>query len=104
MASAASIAQSGMQAAQVRLDSAANNIANASTEGYQRERVVQQAQPHQSGVTARRERTAQMQTDLQAQLAEDIVEQMAAEKAYLANVAVFKSSNEMAGQLLDTHA
>ena len=39
-----SIAQSGLQAAQVRLNASANNVANAQTEGFRRDQVQATAQ------------------------------------------------------------
>ena len=41
MASALSIATSGMNAAQLSLQASAHNIANLGTEGFRREEVVQ---------------------------------------------------------------
>jgi flagellar hook-associated protein FlgK len=95
----ASISQSGMNAAQVHLQSSAHNIANNSTEDFKRQEVDQQAQQG-GGVTA----SVSKRANVGADLAKDMVEQLAAKNAFLANLAVFKRSNEMAGALLDTKA
>jgi len=95
----ASISQSGMNAAQVHLQSSAHNIANNSTEGFKRQEVKQQTQAG-GGVTA----TISKRAEAGAALEKDVVEQLSAKNAFLANLAVFKRSNEMAGALLDTKA
>lgn len=95
----ASISQSGMNAAQVRLHSSAHNIANTATEGFQRQEVDQQAQAG-GGVSASVSKSA----NVDASLVKDVVEQLAAKNAFLANLAVFKRSDEMTGALLDTKA
>ncbi|MFT7401271.1 MAG: flagellar hook-associated protein FlgK, partial [Hydrogenophaga sp.] len=50
VSSAHAIGLSGMRAAQQRLDTHAHNIANAATPGFQRQTVVQTAQPGTGGV------------------------------------------------------
>ena len=75
MASISSIGSSGLQAAQLRLDSAAHNVANMNTAGFKRQTVAQEA-----------------------------VEQMAATYAYKANLQTIKTQDEMMGALLDVRA
>lgn len=99
MSSISSIAQSGMNAAQTQLQSAANNIANLGTEGFHRQQVVQNERP-QGGVTTSVTRAAAAGPDLTA----DVVAQLQAKNAFLANLAVFKTGNKMAGALLDQQA
>lgn len=99
MRSTSSIAASGMQAAQTRLNASASNIAHAGTDGFRRQEVAQAAQP-EGGVSAS-DRMAHaeglaLETDLTAQLQ--------AKNAFLANLTVFKTSDQMAGVLLDTKA
>ena len=94
-----SIALSGMNAAQVQLDVAANNVANGQTEGYQR-RSVQQSAQAEGGVRTEVVKAAQAGPALET----DLVAQLQAKNAFLANLAVFKTSNQMAGALLDTKA
>lgn len=94
-----SIALSGMNAAQQQLNASAGNIANLGTPGYRRQQVTQTADA-QVGVTARTERAA---VEGEA-LAQDLVAQLQAKNAYLANLAVFKSADKMAGVLLNRAA
>ncbi len=99
MISTSSIAASGMQAAQTRLSSSASNIANAGTDGFRRQEVVQTAQP-EGGVSASNRRA-----DAEgAELATDLTTQLQAKNAFLANLTVFKANDQMAGVLLDTKA
>lgn len=95
----ASISLSGMNAAQVQLQSSAHNIANNSTEGFKRQEVDLQAQAG-GGVTA----SVSKRAEAGSALGKDVVDQLSAKNAYLANLAVFKRSNEMTGALLDTKA
>jgi len=99
ISSVSSISLSGMQAAQTRLDVSANNIANSDTEGFHRQEVVQQADPA-GGVDTSIERSSVPG----AAMIDDVVNQIAAKQDFLANLAVFKSSSQMLGALLDTKA
>ena len=99
MSSVNAIALSGMNAAQTQLNTAANNIANAQTEGYSR-RAVQQSPQAQGGVSTQVVAAAQPGPALEA----DVVSQLQAKNAFLANLAVFKTSNALAGALLDQKA
>jgi flagellar hook-associated protein FlgK len=94
-----SIAVSGMNAAQTQLQASANNIANLNTEGYHREEVAQSEQP-QGGVSASLVRASQAGSDLES----DVVTQLQAKNAFLANLAVFKTDKKMKGTLLDEAA
>jgi flagellar hook protein FlgE len=99
MNSTSSIALSGMQSAQLQLNSAANNVANINTPGYKRQEVLQSTQP-QGGVAA-----SVRQSESQGPIMEaDLVAQLAAKNAFLANLAVFKSNDRMAGALLSLRA
>ena len=99
MSSISSITLSGMNAAQTRLDSSAHNIANNSTPEFHRQEVVQTEQ--QAGGVS----TALKQSSTEgAALADDMVAQLQSKNAFLANLAVFKTSNQMAGTLLDKSA
>jgi len=99
VASTTSISTSGLQAAQARLNVAAGNIANTNTPGYQRREVVQEAKP--GGGVAASVRTAPAAG---ADLAADVVGQLQAKNAFLANLAVFKTADRMAGALLNEKA
>lgn len=100
MSSALSIAQSGLQAAQLRLNGSAHNIANLNTPGFKRETVQQQAVPPSGGVQARTAQAARPGVALEA----ETVEQVAAAYAFKANVLVLRTADEIAGALLDVHA
>jgi flagellar hook protein FlgE len=99
MSSVSSIALSGMNAAQTRLGTAAGNVANGQTEGYQR-RTVQQSPQAEGGVSTQVVKSAQAGPALE----DDVVAQLQAKNAFLANLAVFKTGNAMAGALLDQKA
>ncbi|MCZ4315472.1 flagellar basal body protein [Comamonadaceae bacterium G21597-S1] len=94
-----SIALSGMQAAQTRLRAAAHNVANLSTDGFRRQEVQQSARS-QGGVRADVVRSSVPGPDL----VRDTVERLQAKNAFMANLAVFKTSDTLAGALLDTRA
>lgn len=99
MVSISSTALSGMQAAQTKLNAAAHNIANTNTEKFHRQEAVNKERA-QGGVTAQvrqaRQEGAEPETDM--------VEQLQAKNAFLMNLSVFKSSDKMAGALLDAKA
>lgn len=99
MASISSIALSGMNAAQTTLNSSAHNVANMNTSGFRRQVVVQSAQT--GGGVSTSTTTA---TELGASLETDVVTQLQAKNAFLASLAVFKTSDKMAGALLDMKA
>lgn len=96
MTSISSIALSGMNAAQATLNSSAHNIANLNTSGFRRQQVVQNAQS--GGGVSTTLTTASMAGPA---LETDVVTQLQSKNAFLANLAVFKTSNAMAGALLD---
>lgn len=88
-------ALSGLQAAQARLNSAAN----AQTEGYQREQVQTTAQAG-GGTTAKLQKMPQPGADLTA----DMVEQKSASYAWKANLQTIKTADTMVGSLLSVRA
>lgn len=96
MASISNIALSGMNVAQTQLNASANNIANLGTEGFKRQQVLQREQTG-GGVKATITRAQSEGVSLET----DVVAQLQAKNAFLANLAVFKTSNTMAGALLD---
>ena len=100
MNSLASIALSGMNAASLRLTTAAHNIANAQTPGFRRQ-LVQQAAQAEGGVVASIGGLAATAGD---GLAEDVVAQMSATYAFKANVLTLKAQDRMLGTLLDVTA
>ena len=101
MASLSSIGSSGLQAAQLRLDASANNVANLNTPGYRRQAVAQQAVANSAGVRATVQR--EQQADGVA-LEKEAVEQMSATYAFKANLQTIKTQDEMMGALLNVRA
>ena len=99
MSSVSSISLSGMNAAQTRLDSAAHNVANTETTPFPRQEVIQTEQKDGGVSTALSKSTIEG-----AALETDMVAQLQAKNAFLANLAVFKTSNQMTGALLDQKA
>lgn len=93
----ASIAASGMNTAQFGLSVAAHNLANLNTAGFRRQEAVQ-ATVAEGGVASTVRRVAREGPALEA----DVVAQLQARNAFLANLAVFRSADSMLGSLLDT--
>lgn len=83
MSSTPAIALSGMNAAQRQLQVHAHNIANLGTEGFRRTTPSGPA------------------TTPGPAIATDLVGQLVAKHHFLANLAVFKTSDRMTGALLD---
>ena len=96
MSSLSAISLSGMQAAQVVLGASAHNIANLATAGFRREQVTQQTAPD-GGVTTSLQQAGQAGPSLE----DDVVSQLIAKNQFLANLAVFKTSDQMMGSLLN---
>lgn len=111
MSSLTSIAQSGLQAAQVRMGAAAHNVANAQTPDFRRQTVTAQATANASGVGGAATgggqgvavRTGQA-TQPGANLVQDVVDQLAARQAFVANLGVLKTSSDTLGSLLSVRA
>ncbi len=99
MSSISSVALSGMRAAQVSLDSSAHNVANLNTQRFRRQEVTNQEAAN-GGVNA----TISKASSEGASLETDMVAQLQAKNAFLANLAVFKTSDKMAGALLSAKA
>lgn len=99
MASVSSVALSGMRAAQVSLDSTAHNVANRSTEKFRRQEVTNKEAANGSVTTT----ISESGTEGPAPET-DMVAQLQAKNAFLANLAVFKTHDKMAGALLNTKA
>jgi len=96
MSSINAIALSGMTAAQTALQASAHNIANLGTSGFRRERVTQTANVF-GGTSASVEQVAQEGNAIET----DLVGELQAKNAFLANLAVFKAGDRMTGSLLD---
>jgi flagellar hook-associated protein FlgK len=99
MSSIASIALSGLNAAQTKLNTTAHNVANLPTEGFRRQETVQTEQAG-GGVATQVKRAPSPGNALES----DVVNRLEAKHAYMANLAVFKTHNSMTGALLDNKA
>lgn len=99
MSSVASIAVSGMNAAQAALGSAAHNVANAQTADFHRQ-LVQQTPVPTGGVATRVAPSPEAGSSLEA----DMVGLLQSKNAFLANLAVFKADDQMMGSLLDVQS
>lgn len=96
MSPLSAISLSGMQAAQSALDASAHNIANLATGGFRRAQSVQATQAD-GGVSAQLTQATQAGHRMEA----DMVDQLVAKNAFLANLAVFKTGDQMLGALLN---
>ncbi len=94
-----SIALSGMNAAQTRLQATAHNIANLDTQGFKRQEVSQSTVT-EGGTLAQVSESVGSSIELET----DMVQQLQAKNSYLANLSVFKANNAMLGTLLDIKA
>jgi flagellar hook protein FlgE len=96
MPSVSAIALSGMNAATSSLGTSAHNIANLGTAGFRRE-ITASETLSSGGVRASVERAPVSGNAMEA----DMVGLLEAKNSFLANLAVFRSSDAMAGALLD---
>ncbi|HSH68762.1 MAG TPA: flagellar basal body rod C-terminal domain-containing protein [Deferrisomatales bacterium] len=110
MISGINAALSGVLAHQRRVDTAGNNLANLSTDGFKRSRVVMEDQPGGVRTESQRVETpGPLRSDLAGAPVEgsnvDIAEEMAAlltgERGFEANLKTIQTQDEMLGELLD---
>ncbi len=87
---------SGLQAAGLRLATAAHNTANLNTPGARAQRVAQTEQARLGGTRAE-VRTSESEPDL----ATETVEQISAGHAFRASAAMIRAQNEQLGTVLD---
>jgi flagellar basal body rod protein FlgG len=99
MSSVSSIALSGMNAAQTQLNASAHNVANLSTDGFHRQEVVP-TETQGGGVATTLTRSSAEGPALET----DVVAQLQAKNAFLANLRVFQTASAMTGALLDKTA
>ena len=100
MSSALSAAASGLQAASLRLDATAHNLANAHTPGFRRDEVKATARPGSDGVDARIERSAHEGVSLE----QEVVDQMTAAVVFKANAKLVSTVDRTLGAWLDEKA
>ncbi|HQC95812.1 MAG TPA: flagellar basal body protein [Aquabacterium sp.] len=86
----------GMQAALAAIDVAGHNIANLATPGFRRQFASTES-AGAGGVTTRLDQAARAGNAIEA----DMVDQLVAKNHFLANLAVFKTSDQLMGTLLD---
>lgn len=96
MSSISAIALSGMSAAQSSMHASAHNIANLGTTAFRRQQTVQ-AEQALGGVSTSLRQLPQPGNALET----DLVTQLQAKNAFLANLAVFRAHDRMTGSLLD---
>ena len=99
MVAAPALALSGMNAAQAGLRTSAHNIANLNTDGFRRQQVVQD-EAQSGGVIT----TLAQAEDVGPAMETDIVGLLQSKNAFLANLAVFRTSDRLLGSLFDTNA
>lgn len=96
---ATSIAQTGLSAAQTRMNASAHNLANVQTDKFRRQEVTQQST--EPGGTTAQVRRAPVEGEA---LNKDLVEQKGAGYAFDANLKVIQTEKKMMGRLLDEKA
>ena len=99
MSSLSAIATSGMRAADAALRTSAHNLANLETAGFRRERALNTTRA-EGGVEA----STQLTQVEGSSIEQDLVAQLQAKNAFLANLAVFRSDAQATGNLLDVLA
>lgn len=96
MSSLSAIALSGMNAAQTGLGVAGHNIANAATRGFRHQEAVA-ATAAAGGVSTSLRQSPATGADLER----DMVGLLQQKNAFMANLAVFRTGEQMMGSLLD---
>jgi flagellar hook protein FlgE len=99
MTSIPHMALTGLNASLAQLGAAAHNIANANTQGFQRQEAKATADPA-GGVVF----TMTQASIAGRSLERDVVSQLVAKNAFMANLAVFRTADDMAGTLLSIHS
>jgi len=99
MTSIPRIALTGLNASLAQLGSAAHNTANANTQGFHRQEVELAADP-EGGVAF----TTTQAPIAGSSLERDVLSQLVAKNAFMANLAVFRTADDMAGTLLSIHS
>lgn len=98
-ASTTAISASGMRDAAQRLRSAAHNLANLQTEGFRPEEVISST-VQGGGVTTSTQSSETEGVSIEAEL----VSQLQARSAYLANLSAFKAAARGQGRIVDLYA
>lgn len=105
ISSVLSTAVSGLNASAKKADSAANNIANVSTDGYTASRVSFSTVVSGGGANAGTAVAAQLiGSDQGVDLASEIVRLKEAEISYKANASVIRTASELSDEILHIKA
>ncbi len=99
MQAISAIAVSGMKSATSSLQSSAHNIANLQTAGFQRQMASNQA-VEQGGVQTRVSQATEPGNSMET----DMVGLLTAKNSFMANLAVFRRNDQMAGTMLNMFA
>lgn len=91
---------SGMYAAETRLQVSAHNIANLNTQDFTRQEVIQSTTTGGGTQAVVKSSSGGIGNKLEV----DLVQQVQSSNTYLANLSVFKTSNDMIGTLLNIKA
>jgi len=94
--SLSAISLSGMKAAQTSLHASAHNLANLWTPGFRRDQVMQATEPG-GGVSTSPRQAGQAGPAMEV----DLVDQLRTKNQFLANLAMFKTNDQILGALLD---
>jgi flagellar hook protein FlgE len=99
-----SSALSGIQAAAIRHNVTANNIANMTTTDFKKSRVILESAPYENGVAV--QSIQQVDTPgtpemSNVDLAEETVNDITTQTLFRANIASIRAGDEMLGTLLD---
>ena len=107
---------SGLQAASLKLRVSANNVANANTDGYQRQQVTTQAGTYGVEVKVEKVSTVESTNSVQASgelrpnapsnvdVVEELLEMKAAQNLFEANLKTLNTNDNMLGRILDIEA
>ena len=107
---------SGLQAASLKLRVSANNVANANTDGYQRQQVTTQTGTYGVEVKVEKVTTVEPTKNVQTggelrtpapsnvDVAEELLEMKAAKNLFEANLKTLKTNDNMLGRILDIEA
>ena len=110
-----SISLSGLRAARIGMDVAANNTANVLSDGFKKSRTVNLTGPTGSGVRTEVQEVDTPATSFRADpsggqprelsnvdLTEEMVSMIVSERTFQANLQAIRAEDEMLGNLIDT--
>lgn len=107
---------SGLQAASLKLKVSANNVANANTDGYQKQQVTTQTGTYGVEVKVEKVSTVESPNNNQSggelrpdapsnvDVAEELLEMKAAQNLFEANLKTLNTNDNMLGRILDIEA